>query len=167
MPSGVYQRRRVDPQQRFWSKVAKGECWLWTAGTNQYGYGLFWTNGKMVAAHRFAYEVVVGPIPEGMDLDHRLTCPKNCVNPLHLRPATRKQNMENAGGLRSTNTSGVHGVSWFSRDSRWRAQVKHHGKVHHVGYFDTIEAAESAVIAKRIALFTHNDADRMGISPPL
>lgn len=165
MTSGVYERKKVDPADRFWPKVDKtGDCWLWTRALNDQGYGMFWHQGRMVMAHRFAYGLVA-VIPDGLDLDHRHTCPKNCVRPDHLRPATRKQNMENLAGT-SLGSSGVRGVSWFARDKKWRGQVKHNYKVHHVGYFDTIGEAEVAVIAKRLELFTHNDADRAAILSP-
>lgn len=161
MPSGVYDRKKSDSAERFWAKVDKsGDCWLWTGAVSPRGYGRFWHEGKMVVAHRFAYSLVA-IIPEGHDVDHRHTCPKRCVRPDHLRAATRKQNMENYAGLRVNNTSGVLGVVWFGRKSRWRGQVKHHGKVYHVGYFRDLAEAEAAVIAKRLELFTHNDADRL------
>lgn len=161
MPSGVYERRPRDPATRFWEKVRKtDECWLWSAGTNQYGYGLFWYRTGMVSAHRFAYELERGQIPPGHELDHRPSCPKHCVRPDHLRPASRKQNQENLAGPHRNGTSGVRGVSWFKRDGKWRGQVKHHGRVFHVGYFDSLAEAEAAVIAKRNELFTHNDLDR-------
>lgn len=65
------------------------DCWLWT-GTALNGYGQFrW--GKMRKAHRVAYELLVGPIPDGKELDHlcRVT---RCVNPLHLEPVSRREN---------------------------------------------------------------------------
>jgi hypothetical protein len=146
-------------EERFWSHVDQtGDCWLWLAATRN-GYGQFHPHGDRTApAHRFAYELVRGPIPEGRQLDHRHTCPKHCVNPWHLRPATKKQNAENLAGLLANNTSGVRGVWWAA--GRWRASVTHHGRAVHVGRFDTIEEAEAAVIAKRNELFTHNDVDR-------
>lgn len=153
-------------EKRFWKKVNKTDgCWLWTAcivknPSRKEGYGMFRAEEKNVFAHRYAYELLVGPIPEGMQLDHRITCSKHCVNPQHLRLATNKQNSENRGAL-SSNTSGVAGVSWQKDHKRWRAQVKHHGKRIHVGYFANLTEAETAVIAKRNELFTHNDLDRL------
>lgn len=150
----------MDHMDRFWSKVDKsGDCWLWTASTEN-GYGRFWVGGgKRVMAHRYAYEELVGPIPDGHDLDHKHTCPRTCVRPDHLRPATRKQNMENLSGARADNKLGVRGVHKVKY--RYRAVVGHNGKLCHVGYFDTIEAATAAAEAKRIELFTHNDKDRV------
>jgi hypothetical protein len=104
--------------------------------------------------------MLVGPIPEGLYLDHICHNPP-CVNPDHLRPVTQKQNMENHSGPQKNNTSsGVRGVTWFKRDKNWKAQIGHHGKNFHIGYYSTIAEAEAAVIAKRLELFTHNDVDR-------
>ena len=81
--------------QRFWAKVNKTDtCWLWTACTTN-GYGRIGSGegpGKMLLAHRAAYEMIVGPIPEGLDLDHlcRVTL---CVNPNHLEPVTHRENV--------------------------------------------------------------------------
>ena len=122
-------------------------------------------------AHRFAYELLVGPIPEGMELDHRSTCPKRCVNPAHVRPTTHKQNHENRAGATVNSSSGVRGVVWNKRKKTWQAYMKHHQKGVYVGQFAVcgpgqrlgwlaLEQAEAAVIAKRNELFTHNDADR-------
>lgn len=80
---------------RFWSKVDKagpGGCWLWTAGTFRHGYGQFMTvKPKKVSAHRWAYEALVGPIPDGLVLDHLCRTPA-CVNPAHLEPVTTAEN---------------------------------------------------------------------------
>lgn len=152
-------------EERFWAKVDKtGDCWLWTGATVKGIYGRFRVNEDTFAlAHRFAYELAVGPIPEGMDIDHRATCSKRCVRPDHLRPATRKQNLENLAGPYRTSKSGVRGVTWHKRRQRWDARVRHNGKQISVGRFKTIEEAEAAVVAKRIELFTHNDADREAV----
>ena len=68
-------------------------CWLWTGGVNHGGYGQFSDGrGKNGGAHRAAYEVFVGPIPEGLTLDHlcRVRC---CVNPAHLEPVSMQENL--------------------------------------------------------------------------
>ena len=83
---------------RFWSKVdvqSNGGCWLWTASLNNGGYGQFFPRGapkRSVGAHRYAYEHIVGPIPEGLDLDH-LCRVRRCCNPAHLEPVTRQENL--------------------------------------------------------------------------
>lgn len=87
-----------DDEARFWHFVDKdgpGGCWLWTGELNPAGYGAIGVNGRMVGAHRFAYELLVGPIPEGLHLDHvwkRGCRHHNCVNPAHLEPVTPSEN---------------------------------------------------------------------------
>jgi hypothetical protein len=79
-------------EKRFWAKVNKTDsCWLWTGALDFAGYGRFNMSGGMKSAHRLAYEWLVGPIPEGLQLDHlcRVT---NCVRPSHLDPVTAREN---------------------------------------------------------------------------
>jgi hypothetical protein len=76
----------------FWDKVDKsGECWVWTAANNGSGYGRFWLDGKMQYPHRVAYEMCVGPIPDGLVIDH-LCRNRSCVRPDHLEPVTNAEN---------------------------------------------------------------------------
>ena len=92
MPTGVYTRLLIPVAERFWAKVRKTPtCWIWTAALDD-GYGQFWYDGRMVRAHRFAYELVIGPIPDGLEPDH--LCENTaCVNPDHLEPVTHQENM--------------------------------------------------------------------------
>ena len=81
---------------RLWAKVDKtGECWIWTAMTAKNGYGKFRLSKpvrRMALAHRVAYELEVGPIPEGLQLDH-LCRNRSCVRPDHLEPVTIGENL--------------------------------------------------------------------------
>lgn len=89
----------LTPSERFWAKVDKsGDCWLWTAALDRHGYGAFRTGGRHRLAHRVAYELVIGPIPEGLDLDH-LCRVHDCVNPAHLEPVTRRENLARGVGF--------------------------------------------------------------------
>jgi len=86
---------RKSAEERFWEKVDKnGEngCWIWTAGTDNNGYGLLFVLGHEVKAHRFAYELLKELIPKEMVLDH-LCRNRLCINPDHLEPVTLKENI--------------------------------------------------------------------------
>ncbi len=73
-------------------------CWLWTACYSTSGYGQILDKSGQTkswhkrAAHRVSYELFVGSIPEGLDLDH-LCRTRGCVNPAHLEPVTRTENI--------------------------------------------------------------------------
>ena len=89
--------QRMEPQSN--------GCIYYTGALYPDGYGALSVRGKSMRAHRAAYEHFVGPIPEGLDLDHRchnedeecrggVTCPhRRCVNWEHLAPATRRENL--------------------------------------------------------------------------
>jgi hypothetical protein len=91
---------------RFWEKVNKngpippdrpdlGPCWIWHGAITR-GYGTF-RIGKEVngtaLAHRLSYQWLVGPLPDGLELDH-LCFVRCCVNPAHLEPVTHSINLE-------------------------------------------------------------------------
>jgi hypothetical protein len=78
--------------ERFWPKVAVWDCWEWLASRNAFGYGQFYDGRTMRLAHVIAYELLVGPVPEGLDLDH-VCRNRSCVNPDHLEPVTRRENI--------------------------------------------------------------------------
>lgn len=131
-------RRRRPPEERFWPKVNKngpvpvhrpelGPCWVWTAGKMSAGYGNFTMDSgdhgvgrRLIGAHRFAYETTGRTIPDGLDLDHLchpgdgscaggITCPHRlCVNPDHLEPATRRENVRRGVSLFAANMAATH-----------------------------------------------------------
>ncbi|KPC70104.1 hypothetical protein ADL26_17965, partial [Thermoactinomyces vulgaris] len=82
-----------------------GPCWIWTAGTNKSNYGYFKVNGEAQEAHRVAFEMLRGPVPEGLHLDHLchtndpackagdLCLHRRCVNPDHLEPVSKRENI--------------------------------------------------------------------------
>lgn len=82
--------------ERFDAKVQYPEtpdgCWIWTGARSTTGYGHTTIRGKYWGAHRISYEAHVGPIPEGLDLDH-LCRVRECVRPDHLEPVTRAENV--------------------------------------------------------------------------
>lgn len=90
-------------EHRFFSKVLGGDvdtCWIWTASKHRGGYGQFRDqNGKNAQAHKWAYEFLIGEVPEGLELDH-LCRVRECVNPWHLEPVTKSVNQRR--GARKT-----------------------------------------------------------------
>lgn len=85
------------PEVRFWAKVKKAgpnDCWEWTASTDRFGYGAFGlTSRSILKAHRYAWELGIGPLAEGDCLLHSCDNPK-CVNVAHLRIGTRSENAQ-------------------------------------------------------------------------
>lgn len=70
-----------------------GECWAWTGVTDRKGYARFrGPDYRRVFVHRFAYEMAVGPIPDGLTIDH-LCRNRSCCNPAHLEPVTMAENI--------------------------------------------------------------------------
>ena len=125
--------------------VPESGCWLWTAHIHKKtGYGRFGvlSNGPELA-HRVAYELFVGPIPEGMHIDHlcRVRC---CVNPKHLEPVTHAENLlrgfsRNAVNARKTHCLNGHefneqntyirksdGYRWCKKCGNDRARRRYH-----------------------------------------
>ncbi len=91
---------------RFWEQVLLQKttdgCWEWIGAKQPSGYGRIGSGGdggKVLMAHRVAYEFMVGPIPPGLQIDH-LCRNKSCVNPAHLEAVTHRENMIRAGMLK-------------------------------------------------------------------
>jgi len=81
--------------ERFWEKVKINEetgCWEWIANKDSYGYGQFTYNGNTIKAHRLAWKIMYGDIPEGMSVLHKCDNP-SCVNYFHLFLGSQKDNM--------------------------------------------------------------------------
>lgn len=103
-------RPPVDPLVRFLEKVQVDPstgCWLWTGAVNNGGYSRLWNEGRTVLGHRFAYERLVGPIPEGLQIDH-LCAVRHCVNPIHLEPVTCRENLLRGDTVNARNAAKTH-----------------------------------------------------------
>ncbi len=93
---------------RFAEKIALTDtgCIEWIASSDSKGYGKFQCesgrNGRLMPAHRWAYEWIVGPIPVGLQLDH-LCRNRLCVNPAHLEPVSQQENILRGVGLAAEN----------------------------------------------------------------
>jgi hypothetical protein len=116
-------------EARFWAKVDRngpGGCWIWTASTTGAGYGQFYAGPKgdgskrPALAHRVAYALEVGPIPDGKQLDHTChnrdaSCPggrsclhRRCVRPNHLEPVPQRTNLLRGKGPSAVNARKTH-----------------------------------------------------------
>lgn len=121
-------------EERFWAKVDKagpvpearpelGPCWVWTAGKRWNGYAnLGVTNSSSTVAHKFAYELLVGPVPDGLQLDH-LCRVRHCVNPSHLEPVPQVVNILRGEAFTAKNAVKTHcpkGHAYVDGNIKWK-----------------------------------------------
>ena len=132
---------------RFWAKVQigtvpthrpdLGPCWVWMASRKRGGYGQFGAGRRgegMVYAHRFAYERLVGPIPDGLELDHICHndsgCPggptcahRRCVNLAHIKTVTHAENLRRGASAHRLLTHCPQGHTYSEANTyRWNNQ---------------------------------------------
>jgi len=106
-------KRPLPPNDRFdlqYAPEPNTGCWLWTGEITKRGYGrLMVQDGRWrhVLAHRFSYERFVGPIPDGLCIDHKCRC-RSCVNPNHLQVVTYRENLLLGETLAGANAAKTH-----------------------------------------------------------
>lgn len=109
--------------ERFWEKVAAPDangCLNWARPLDRYGYGNFWLCGFRHKAHRAAWLLLRGPIPDGLELDHLCRNPA-CVNPDHLEPVTHLVNMRRglSGAANKAKTHCPQGHEYTEENIKW------------------------------------------------
>ena len=143
--------RFTNPEDAFLARaVWRGGCLEWTGSKNDKGYGQIVVDGKVVAAHRYAWLRARGPIPDGEVIDHTCFNPA-CVNIEHLRPATVGENNTNCSGPRSTNRLGYRNIS--RHGSGYQVRIVHRGEMAYSAYFSVLEDAIDVAAAKRAEIY--------------
>ena len=109
--------------------LSADDCWTWTGSHFQSGYGQQWVNGKNCKAHRVSYVAAIGPIPDGLVLDH-LCRNHACVRPDHLEPVTDRVNVLRGEGPAAVNAAKTHCPVGhpLTRDNLTPYELKHRGR---------------------------------------
>lgn len=145
-PLGGAPARFSDTEERFAHNTKRrGDCLIWIGAISAGGYGRMYADGEMTMAHRYAWERVNGPIPEGLFVDHRDHCSRACVEVSHLRLATKAENGQNRSGASPNNAStGIRNVYPNHRGFQVKVAYKYFGT-----YTTIEEASEVAERARR------------------
>lgn len=112
------------------------------AGHLNNGYRRVEYAGEQYQAHRIVWEMVKGPIPEGLEVDH-INHVRSDNRIENLRLIIQSDNMRNKS-LPSTNKSGEIGIHWNKKLSKWHVQISADGKRKFVGVYESMEAAKEA-----------------------
>lgn len=157
----VAARKLATKEQLFLTKAIKSEgCWGWSGTLSPTGYTTLNAERKKWFGHRVSFEMHIGPIPDGFDIDHKCHN-KSCTNPDHLQAVSRKENKENTNGAYKCNSTGIRGVTWTKNRKKYKAQITHNSKTFYLGCYESIAEAEAVVLEARNRLFTNNLLDRV------
>jgi hypothetical protein len=98
--------------------TSRDDCWRWTGKVSRDGYGRMSVAGRYRIVHRLAHDVWIGPIPEGLEVDH-LCQVKLCINPAHLEAVTHRENMHRQPriGALLAQTECVHGHDYTAENT--------------------------------------------------
>lgn len=118
-------------------------CWIWPH-TLCGGYGALSFQGRQRYVHRLMFSIFVGPLEEGLQVDHIACISRACCNPEHLRQVSLAGNVQNQRGLRANNTSGHAGVYWDKKNGKWKAQISVGGTDTYLGSFTNLDDAIAA-----------------------
>ena len=133
-------------------------CWIWPLALRN-GYGVLGFQGKKLYVHRLMFSVFVGPLVEGLVLDHTDCISTACCNPAHLRQVSPVGNQQNQRGLRANNTSGQPGVTWDKKSGKWLAQISVDRKRLSLGRFTNLDDAIAARKAGEAKFHPYRDPE--------
>ena len=117
-------------QERLWEKVGVPDsynCWPWLGAKNNKGYGVVYNADRSYCmAHRVAYEIVLGPIPDGLYPDH-LCRNRSCVNPWHIEPVTNRENVLRGDSPNRAKTHCKNGHPFNAHNTLYRTRISGSG----------------------------------------
>jgi HNH endonuclease len=111
-------------------KLDPSGCWIWTGLKNRLGYGRVQYDGKIRRAPRLIYQLMVGPIAPGLQIDHLCRRPA-CVNPAHLEPVTARENTMRSTAFTATNAKKTHCIRGHAN---WKVEVHRSGPLQGQSY---------------------------------
>lgn len=142
-------------QEKFWSEVGHlhrpNECWPWLGYRVPLGYGVIGRNKKLVSAHRLAYRLLRGPIPDDRVIDH-LCRNRACCNPRHMEPVTSSENVRRGEGLAPQNARKMYCPHGHRYDKTYKRKT---GSYRRCTVCHNARSAESAIRLKQKRAVTY------------
>jgi len=142
-------------RERFDSKydVDENDCWIWNANRFRDGYGSIAIDSFPVSAHRVAYQLFVGPIPDGMQVMHKCDVP-SCVNPDHLELGTHLDNhRDKAEKWRGVKSKKGLPFGVKASGQKFEASCAYAGKTFYLGTYETKSEAAAAALAFKLSKY--------------